>query len=90
MGSELVNFAAPPLLEGERGSRDALGGEDDLRGLGGAGGPIVSGPALRSFESMVAAVCKSREPPHVEQNRPFEATSAPQEEQYMGGVILPF
>jgi hypothetical protein len=35
-------------------------------------------------------VCKSREPPHVEQNRPFEATSAPQEEQYMGGAILPF
>jgi hypothetical protein len=50
---------------------------------------MVSGPSLRSFESMVAALFWSREPPHVEQNRPFEATCAPQEEQYMGGAILP-
>jgi hypothetical protein len=38
---------------------------------------------------MVAATFGSRAPPQVEQNRPFEETCAPQEEQYMGGEILP-
>jgi hypothetical protein len=90
MGSELVSFAPPPLLEGDRGSRAGVGAREGSCGLGGAGGPRVSGSPLRSFESMVAAVFRSREPPHVEQNRPFEATCAPQEEQYMGGAILPF
>jgi hypothetical protein len=37
---------------------------------------------------MVAAAFKSRAPPHVEQNRPFEETCAPHEEQYIGGEIL--
>jgi hypothetical protein len=49
---------------------------------------MVSCSALRSFESMVAAVFRSRAPPHVEQNRPFEETCAPQEEQYIRGEIL--
>jgi hypothetical protein len=50
---------------------------------------MVSCSALRSFESMVAAAFRSRDPTHVEQNRPFEETCAPHEEQYMGGEILP-
>jgi hypothetical protein len=32
---------------------------------------------------------RSSAPPQVEQNRPVEETCAPQEEQYMGGGILP-
>jgi len=38
---------------------------------------------------MVAAAFKSRAPPHEEQNRPVEETRAPQDEQYIGGEILP-
>jgi hypothetical protein len=38
---------------------------------------------------MVAAVFRSSAPPQAEQNRPLEETCAPQEEQYMGGEILP-
>ena len=38
---------------------------------------------------MAAAVLRSRAPPQEEQNRPVEETCAPQEEQYMGGEILP-
>ncbi len=50
---------------------------------------MVSCAALRSFESIVAAAFKSSAPPQVEQNRPLEETCAPQEEQNMGGAILP-
>jgi len=50
---------------------------------------MVSCSGLSSLESMVAAVFRSRAPPQVEQNRPLEETCAPQEEQYMGGEILP-
>jgi hypothetical protein len=90
MGSELVSFAPAPLLEGDRGSRDGVAAVEGRRGvMGGGDGAIVSCSALRSFESMVAAVFRSRELPHVEQNRPLEETCAPQEEQYMGGAILP-
>lgn len=45
---------------------------------------MVSCSALKSFESKVAAVFTSIDPPHEEQNRPVEETCAPQEEQYMG------
>src|SRR5580704_14898725 len=89
MGSELLNFTPPPLPAGERDSREGVAAPEGLGGVGGAGGPMVSCAAPKSFASMVAAVFESREPPHVEQNRPFEATCAPQEEQYMGGAILP-
>ncbi len=91
MGSELVNLApAPLLLESDRGGLDGVGIPEGLRGVaGGLGGAMVSCSALRSFESMVAAAFRSSELPHVEQNRPFEETCAPQEEQYMGGAILP-
>ncbi len=90
MGSELVSFAALPLPEGVRGGREGVGAEEGLRGVtGGAGGAMVSCSGLRSFESMVGAVLRSRAPPQVEQNRPLEETCAPQEEQYMGGEILP-
>jgi len=49
---------------------------------------MVSCSGLRSLESMVAAVFRSRAPPQAEQNRPLEETCAPQEVQYMGGEIL--
>src|SRR5580692_7987255 len=89
MGSELVNFAPAPLLDGDRVSRAGVGVPEGLRGVaGGTGGAMVSSSALRSLESMVAAVFRSRAPPQAEQNRPFEETCAPQEEQYMGCEIL--
>jgi hypothetical protein len=91
-GSELAGFGpAPlPLLEGERKGLAGVWAEEGLRGVGcETGGAIVSCAALRSFESMVAAVFRSSAPPQVEQNRPLEETCAPQEEQYMGGAILP-
>jgi hypothetical protein len=50
---------------------------------------MVSCSGLSSLESMVADVLRSRAPPQAEQNRPLEDTCAPQEEQYMGGEILP-
>src|SRR5580704_14832961 len=89
MGSELVSRAPAPLLEGVRGSLAGVCAEEGLRGVAGeTGGAIVSCSALRSFESIVAAVFTSRAPPQAEQNRPLEETCAPQEEQYMGGEIL--
>jgi hypothetical protein len=89
MGSELVNFAPALLLEGVRGSLAGVCAEEGLRGVAGeTGGSIVSCSALKSFESIVAAVFTSRAPPQVEQNRPLEETCAPQEEQYMEGEIL--
>jgi hypothetical protein len=88
-GSELVSFAPAPLLEGVRAGREGVGAEEGLRGVeAGVGGAIVTCSELRSFESMVAAVLRSRASPHDEQNRPLEETCAPQEEQYMGGAIL--
>jgi hypothetical protein len=86
MGSELVSFAPAPLLAGVRGDRVGMGAEEGFGGF--AGGAMVSCSALRSFESMVAAELRSRAPPQVEQNRPWEEACAPQEEQYMGGEIL--
>jgi hypothetical protein len=74
MGSELVNFAPALLLEGVRGSLAGVCAEEGLRGAGETGGAIVSCSALRSFESIVAAVFKSRTPPQAEQNRPLEET----------------
>ncbi len=89
MGSELVNFAPAPLPEGERGGRAGVGAEEGLGGVGGGtDGAIVSCSALSSSESMVASRFRSRDPPQVEQNRPWEETCAPQEEQYMGSEIL--
>jgi hypothetical protein len=38
---------------------------------------------------MVAAVLRSKALPQTEQNLPLEETCAPQDEQYMGGEILP-
>ncbi len=90
MGSELVSFAPVAPLDGVRGGRAGVGAEEGLRGVvEDADGAIVSCSALRSFESMVAAALRSSAPPQVEQNRPLEETCAPQEEQYMGGAILP-
>lgn len=90
MGSELDSFGPAPLLEGVREERDGVGAEDGLRGVaGGTVGARVSCSPTGSFASMVAAVLGSRAPPQVEQNRPLEETCAPQEEQYMGGEILP-
>jgi hypothetical protein len=89
MGSELVSFGALPLPEGVRGGRVGIGAEEGLRGVADAGGAIVSCSALKSFESMVGAAFRSRAPPQDEQKRPVEETCAPQEEQYMGGEILP-
>jgi hypothetical protein len=90
MGSELLILAPEPGLDGVRDWRVGVGAEDGLRGVTrDAGGAMVSCSALRSFESMVAAALRSSAPPHVEQNRPLEETCAPQEEQYMGGEILP-
>ena len=86
MGSELVSFAPAPLPAGVRADRIGMGEEEGLRGV--AGGAMVSCSVLKSFESVVAAVLRSRAPPQVEQNRPLEETCAPQEEQYMGGEIL--
>ena len=50
---------------------------------------MVSCSILNSLESMVAEVFRSRAAPQAEQNRPLEDTCAPQEEQNMGGEILP-
>jgi len=84
------HHAPAPLLEGARGSLARACDEDGLRGVADPTvGAIVSCSALGSFESMVAAALRSRAPPQVEQNRPLEETCAPQEEQYMGGEILP-
>jgi hypothetical protein len=90
-GSELVSLAPAPLLEGDRDGLAGVGAEEGFSGFDSeTGGAIVSPAALRSFESIVAAAFRSIAPPQVEQNRPFEETCEPQEEQYMGGVILPF
>jgi len=90
MGSELVSFTPAPPVEGVRGGRVGVGAEEGLRGVTAVpGGAIVSCSALRSFESMVGATLRSSAPPQEEQNRPVEETCAPQEEQYMGGEILP-
>lgn len=90
IGSELVSFAPVPLLEGDRDERAAGGAEEGLRGVGGgAGGAMVSCSPLKSLESIVAAAFRSSAPPHVEQKRAFEDACVPQEEQYMGGAILP-
>jgi len=86
MGSELVRPGA--LLEGVRAGRLGVGAEGGLRGEGG-GGAIVAWSAAKSFESIVAAVVKSKALPQTEQNLPLEETCAPQDEQYMGGEILP-
>jgi hypothetical protein len=50
---------------------------------------MVSCSTHISFESIVDATFRSSAPPQVEQNRPLEETCAPQEEQNMGGAILP-
>ncbi len=89
MGSELVSFPLVPLPEGVRGGRTGVGAEDGLRGGGVAGGAMVSCTPFSSSESMVAAAFRSSAPPQAQQNRPDEETCAPQEEQYMGGEILP-
>ena len=89
MGSELVSFPLEPLPEGVRGGRTGVGAEDGLRGSGVDRGAMVSCAPFTSSESMVAAVFRSSAPPQEEQNRPDEETCAPQEEQYMGGEILP-
>jgi hypothetical protein len=78
------------MLEDERDGLAGVWAEEGLRGVGcETGGAIVSCAALRSFESIVAAAFRSSAPPQEEQNRPLEETCAPQEEQYMGGAILP-
>jgi hypothetical protein len=88
MGSELVSFVPEPvpLLDGERGVLAGARADEGLRDVtDGADGAIVSCSAMNSFASIVAATFRSSDPPHAEQNRPFEEACAPQKEQYMGG-----
>src|SRR5271168_2766527 len=84
MGSELVRPGA--LLEGVRPERPGVGEEEGLRGV--VGGAMVAWSALKSFESMVAAVLRSKAPPQTEQNLPLEEACSPQEVQNMEGEIL--
>jgi len=84
IGSELGGLEPP--LEGVRGGREEAGTEEGLREAGVEGGAMVSWSALSSFESIVAAVLVSSDPPQEEQNRPVGETCAPQEEQYIGGL----
>ena len=50
----------------------------------GGGASVSASAPAGSLPTMVGAVFKSTGSPHDEQNRPVEATCAPQEEQNMG------